>query len=64
MKRKDGASEKTKEFVAEAETQHPENKVMRTRMDGGGEYAGEKSLLQWLREKDIKRKVTTPYSPQ
>jgi len=55
---------KFKEYVVKVEKRHPELKVCRIRVDGGGEYASHEKFLEYLAEEGIIREVSAPYSEQ
>jgi hypothetical protein len=64
MKQKSEAPARFKDYVAMAERQHPNSKVCRIRVDGGGEYDSREQFLEYLAKEGIIREVSAPYSQQ
>jgi hypothetical protein len=64
MKLKSEAPARFKDYVAMAERQHPNSKVCRIRVDGGGEYDSREQFLEYLAKEGIIREISAPYSQQ
>ena len=64
MKAKSESPAKFKEYVAKVEKQHPNSKVWRIRVDGGGEYATREKFLEYFAKEGIIREESATYSQQ